>query len=285
MAMDTTETEAVRGTIGGTGKRDASVPEDAPVFEATASFEAAPAARLYANRALRARVKVNSTRQGTPRPYGPWSPGFVARAADSKSNEVDVPPSLLGTWPGSVTDTMEYTAFAALGRGEVGREPDAGERVPIPRVPMLGPPQRTPRTADESRVSLLVRDTAPIGGPDAAMAEPREEPARARVQVRTGSGRGEVSGLMRLPPRETVEVVAPAATAVAAPPETAHAEATREEAGIAASPVEAVAGATVPAEVVAPLELPAPDHRTERLVAGLLVLFALALVYLIAAAP
>lgn len=145
----------------------------------TMSFESAPPANLYAARGLNPRVKVNSTRQGTPRPFGPWTPGFVAKANDTKSNEHDSDSAAHLDADGNVDSTMEYRGLAALAQNN---GPMAAKSL-APRVPRFGQKQRSPNDA----VMSLVRETAPIAPanepPVATINQAREPFARARINV------------------------------------------------------------------------------------------------------
>ncbi|MFO0751175.1 MAG: hypothetical protein U1F43_36705 [Myxococcota bacterium] len=196
-------------------------PESKPPVEGTMSFGGAPVATLHANRSLRARVKVNSTRQGTPRPFGPWTPGFVAKAADTKSNEVEVEPaqSLAGSWPPvAAENTMEYTALAALARSTLPLE-----RQPMPRVPRyrLTGQLVNPGAKPASPAAALIRDTRPIGQPEPLPAHlagapqtlvferrDRDPFARPRVNAKSASARPTVQVLSPQP------LTAPAPSAV-----------------------------------------------------------------------
>ncbi len=116
------------GPTRGDGELPMVGPEEAPhkvgrpiSTEHTTSFEAPQ--NVKAARLLKARVKVNSTRQGTPRPTGPWTPGALQRAVELKSNESGEIAPNVPVWPRPSCETVEYQAFAALSKPTVPVEP------------------------------------------------------------------------------------------------------------------------------------------------------------------
>lgn len=190
---DSGERQGIRSTQPiGVGPKPAARPEQ------TASFEAP--ANVRVSRLIKARVKVNSTRQGSPRPTGPWSPQVVAHAAERKPNESGEVVPGAPVWPRAASETMEYEAYAALAKETGPVEPIAragGPKIMARRSLTASPVAQ--RLEDATRPVTSANLTVPLIGPPDALLRGALRRADPAVHDRARHDRGRHATPVRRP--------------------------------------------------------------------------------------